>query len=127
MITGTGREVIVRGTIHHCCWEKNQWNREPLPKRVRQDKTYQLMLEAPVHRLLHAVIRPPRIPSEETLRQMRDLSHLGLIAVMNELDDPIVEHFDRQLTVATISPEVALDLLTSGRFREWEYESQVAR
>lgn len=112
----TGSENNVRDTCHHMLWERNQWNAEKLSKSVRNTAEFQIHLNQTVHRLLHAVIRPPRIPDTETLEQMRYYAPLGLTVVMNTIEHPIIEHFDRQLTVASVSPEVAQELLVTGRF-----------
>lgn len=108
----------MRGTKHHLLWVRSNWNAEKLTKSLRANETFQMMLDQTVHRLLHAVIEPPEIPDISTLEEMRYCAPMGLVAVINTIQHPIVEHLDQQLTIATVCPEVAHDLLVSGRFRE---------
>lgn len=101
---------------HHMLWTRKDWLEIPISKQVRQMGAFMIDLAHPVHRLLHASLRPPEVPDHETLLEMRSLATSGLIVVINRLQHPIAEHLDQQLTIATIDPEVAQDKLDRGEY-----------
>lgn len=101
---------------HHTLWTRHDWLQTPISKQVRQMGAFMLDIPHPVHRLLHASMRPPEVPDHETLLQMRSLAVRGLAVVVNKLQHPIAEHLDNQLTIITIDPEVAYDRLDRGDY-----------
>lgn len=101
---------------HHTLWARRDWIETPISKQVRQMSAFIIDLHHPVHRLLHASMRPPEVPDHETLVEMRGLATGGLSVVINRLHHPIAEHLDQQLTIATTDPYVAQDKIDRGDY-----------
>lgn len=100
---------------HHTLWTRKEFYAvSPLSKQVRQLSAFILDVHQPNHRLLHAKIKPPEVPDHETLLEMRSLSVGGLSGVIKHLDHPIVGHFEQQLEIITLDPEVAWRMIDLG-------------
>lgn len=68
------------------------------------------------HRLLHASILPPDVPEHDVLYNMRELALGGLVAVINRLQHPIVDHIQRQMEIIRMDSEEAQYILDSGDY-----------
>lgn len=88
-------------------WERASYT-TPLEKRVRSMAAFIVDAYVPNHRLLHASLRPPEKPSYGTLLDMSILAVDGLTAVINQMDDPIIDHFRSQLEILAIEPDEAM-------------------
>lgn len=72
------------------------------------------------HRLLHASLRPPKVPEHNVLYEMRELALGGLYRVIEELNHPIVDHIQKQLLIVSIDPEKAQYQIDTGDYKRDE-------
>jgi len=98
---------------HHMLWTRNEYTR-PHERKTRQMGAFVLRVPTANHRLLHLSLEPPEKPSVGTLEDMRLIGRHGLEVVMRNLDDPIIEHFEQQLSILTLSEAVARTMLRNG-------------
>ncbi len=61
------------------------------------------------HRLLHSIIPPPEKPRPRELAEMREIARLPIDQLLHYLDDPLAEHFERQLEVLTLPLSIAYE------------------
>lgn len=98
---------------HHMLWTRNEY-RTTSEKKTRQHGAFILRVPTANHRLLHLMLEPPIKPEPDVLSEMRSLARFGLDEVMDWLEDPIVEHFENQLSILTLDENVARNQLREG-------------
>jgi len=95
-------------------WTRREY-RTNTEKKTRQHGAFIYRAATANHRLLHHELEPPVKPEPDALAEMRSLARFGLGEVMMWLEHPIVEHFDRQLSILTLDESVAMTRLRDGR------------
>ena len=96
-------------------YEKNSFT-EPLQKKLRRSSCFIIRAAIVNHDLLHRRLQPPAMPDHKTLLEIKELAPGGLALVMNTIEHPIIEHFEEQLRILTLNPEVARRMMETRQY-----------
>lgn len=109
---------------HHLLWTRAEWASTPLSKRVRAMSAYIIDVSYINHRLIHAMMQPPDVPSRKVLLEMEELAVSGISEVQRRIEHPITRHIGRQLIIAALDENVAHRLLDEASYNRYNNKGE---
>lgn len=101
---------------HHMNWEGRHF-RTRSEKQLRNFGGFIMPLTVappPNHTLIHRSLGETPIPTTAQIHDMLDVARVGgLHAVVNTFSNPTIEHYNKQLYIASIDPNEAIGRLVS--------------